>query len=331
MNIGHIHQAENWRHNHDFALSNRSGETRTRMVLWLTFVTMIAEIIAGTIFGSMALLADGWHMGTHVTAFLIAVFAYYYARKHATSPRYAFGAGKVTILGGFASAIALVLVALFMIAESIQRLFTPHAIQFNEAIWVAMLGLCVNLCSAWLLHDQDRHHHHEEVSQYHHDHNLRAAYIHVLADALTSVLAIIALVTGKYFGWTWMDPCMGIVGAVIITRWSWGLLRETGPILLDASIDGGYADAIRTTLEQDADNLVSDLHVWRVGANHYAAMISLVTCRPRVPEYYKSLLGEFTRLSHITIEVNECEGAACRPQAFNRATDSPTIPWQSRS
>ncbi len=329
MNIGHIHQAENWRQNHDFALSNRRGEARTRVVLWLTFVAMIVEIIAGAFFGSMALLADGWHMGTHVTAFLIAVFAYHYARKHASSPRYAFGAGKVTILGGFSSAIALALVALFMFVESVQRIFAPHAIQFDEAIGVAMLGLCVNLCSAWLLHDHDRHH--ETETQHHHDHNLRAAYVHVLADALTSMLAIIALVTGKYFGWTWMDPCMGVVGALIITRWSWGLLQETGPILLDASIDGSYADAIRTTLEQDADNLVSDLHVWRVGANHYAAMISLVTCRPQIPEYYKSLLGEFTRLAHITIEVNECEGAACRPPAIHLAADSPTVPWQSKS
>ena len=314
MNDTHIHQAENWQQNHEFAFSNRRGESRTRMVLWLTFATMVIEIMAGSMYGSMALLADGWHMGTHVAAFMIAIFAYRYARKHADNPSYAFGAGKVNLLGGFASAIALAVVALVMLLESVQRFFEPHTIHFNEAIGVATLGLCVNLCSAWLLqdHHHDNHHDHDHDHHHHHDYNLRAAYVHVLADALTSVLAILALVTGKYYGWTWMDPCMGVVGAAIITRWSYGLLRETGPILLDASIDRSYAEAIQATLEDDADNLVSDLHVWRVGADHFAAMISLVTCQPRVPDYYKSLLSDFKLLSHVTIEVNQCEGATCR-------------------
>jgi cation diffusion facilitator family transporter len=299
------HLPGNWRHDHDFAVVHAHGEHRTRMVLWLTAVTMVVEIIAGSMFGSMALLADGWHMSTHVAAFMIAIFAYRYARKHAANPDFSFGAGKVNVLGGFASAIALAVVALVMLIESIQRILEPQTIHFNEAIGVAVLGLSVNLISAWLLKDSHEHHEH---GHHQHDHNLRAAYIHVLADALTSVLAVAALFSGKYFGWSWMDPVMGIVGAMIITRWSYSLLQETGPILLDASIDRDYAASIRQTIEQDADNIVADLHVWKVGANHYAAIISVVTHRPRAPDYYKALLKDYGRLSHITIEVNQCGG-----------------------
>ena len=308
----HTHTLENWQHSHDFSVKNEKGERRTKYVLILTAITMIVEILAGSIFGSMALLADGWHMGTHVAAFMITIFAYRYARKHADNPAYAFGTGKVSVLGGFASAVALAVVALVMLIESLQRIVDPHTIQFNEAIAVASLGLLVNVISAFLLKDDHHHHHHDHGDHHHHhDHNLRAAYLHVLADALTSLLAIIALVSGKYFGWDWLDPIMGIVGAVIITRWSYGLLKQTSPILLDGSIEQEYQSAITEAIEKDADNRITDIHIWRVGANHYAAIISLVTHFPKSAECYKDLLNGFHKLSHTTIEVNACKDESC--------------------
>jgi cation diffusion facilitator family transporter len=309
----HTHTLENWQHSHDYSVKNDKGERRTKYVLILTAITMIVEIIAGSVFGSMALLADGWHMGTHVAAFMITIFAYRYARKHADNPAYAFGTGKVSVLGGFASAVALAVVALVMLVESMQRIIDPHTIQFNEAIAVASLGLLINIISAFLLKDEHHHHHHDHGDHHHHhDHNLRAAYLHVLADALTSLLAIIALVSGKYFGWDWLDPIMGIVGAVIITRWSYGLLKQTGPILLDGSIEETYQASIKETIEKDSDNQISDIHIWKVGANHYAAIISVVTHFPKSTEYYKQLLNDFHKLSHITIEVNACDGDMCK-------------------
>ena len=308
----HTHDLENWQHSHDFSIKNDKGERRTKYVLILTAITMIVEIFAGSIYGSMALLADGWHMATHVAAFMITIFAYGYARKHANNPAYAFGTGKVSVLGGFASAVALAVVALVMLIESMQRIIEPQIIQFNEAIAVASLGLLINIVSAFLLKDDHHHEHsHSHEHHHHHDHNLRAAYMHVLADALTSVLAIIALVSGKYFGWNWLDPIMGIVGAVIITRWSYGLLKQTSPILLDGSIEEEYQLAIIETMEKNSGNRVSDIHIWKVGANHYAAIISLVTDSPKSTQYYKNLLTDFQKLSHTTIEVNVCEGDSC--------------------
>ncbi len=308
----HVHTLENWQHSHDFLVKNEKGERRTLYVLILTAVTMVAEIIAGSVFGSMALLADGWHMGTHVAAFMITIFAYRYARKHAKSPAYAFGTGKVSVLGGFASAVALAVVALVMMLESIQRIVEPHVIQFNEAIAVASLGLFVNIISAFLLKDDHHHHDHDDDQHHHHhDHNLRAAYLHVLADAMTSLLAIIALVSGKYLGWNWLDPIMGIVGAIIITRWSFGLLKQSSPILLDGSIEEEYQAAIKETIEKDSDNRISDIHIWKIGASHYAAIISLVTHFPKATEHYKELLRDFRRLSHVTIEVNACDSEPC--------------------
>lgn len=313
----HEQQLENWQHTHDFAIQNSSAERRTYYVLILTAVTMLAEIIAGSVFGSMALLADGWHMGTHVAAFMIAIFAYRYSRQHADNPAYAFGTGKVSVLGGFASAISLAVVALLMLVESLQRLIEPQAIQFNAAIAVACLGLLINVVSAFILSDSHdhSHHHHDHGHDHHHDHNLRAAYMHVLADALTSLLAIIALLSGKYMGWDWLDPIMGIVGAVIITRWAYGLLKQTSPILLDASIEEDYQLAIKQVIEQDADNMITDIHIWKVAANHYAAIISLVTHAPNSTEYYKGLLSEFDRLSHLTIEVYKCHEGESANQA----------------
>ena len=309
----HIHNLQEWRHGHDFAVIHEHGEKRTIQVLLLTTVTMVAEIGAGAAFGSMALLADGWHMGTHAAAFLITIFAYRYAKKHASSPDFAFGTGKVSVLGGFASAVALAVVALVMLAESVRRFWNPEAISFNEAIAVAVLGLVVNLVSALVLQDRHSHddHHDEQDQHHHHDHNLKAAYLHVLADALTSVLAIAALIAGKFLGWGWMDPMMGVVGAAVITRWSYCLIRETGPILLDGSISGAYREAIRKKIEEDRDNRVSDMHVWKVGPAHYAGIISIVTHSPRNPDYYKKLLAGFDKISHLTMEINKCSGESC--------------------
>jgi cation diffusion facilitator family transporter len=276
---------------------------------------MIAEIIAGSVYGSMALLADGWHMGTHVAAFMIAIFAYRYARKHIDNPAYAFGTGKVNVLGGFASAIALAIVALVMLIESFQRIIEPQAIHFNEAIIVAFTGLLVNVISALLLKDSHDHHHgHDHGHDHHHehhDHNLRAAYIHVLADAMTSLLAIIALLLGKYYGWNTLDPIMGVVGAIIITRWSFGLLKQTSPILLDASIEQNYKQGIKQAIESDLDNRLSDLHIWKIGANDYAAIVAIVTHSPQPAEHYKKLLANYHQLSHITIETNLCNDTPC--------------------
>jgi len=308
----HTQTLSNWQHDHDFSVIHEHGERRTLQVLVLTAVTMVIEIAAGQLFGSMALLADGWHMGTHVAAFLITIFAYRYARKHAHDPSFAFGTGKVSVLGGFASAIALAVVALMMAIESIQRIIVPQVIHFNEAIGIAVLGLAVNITCAFLLqgsHDHSHHHHHDH--DHRHDHNLRAAYMHVLADALTSLLAIAALTTGKFFGWTLLDPFMGIVGAAVITRWSYLLLQDTSPILLDGSIEEEYKKDIIGMIEKDMDNRVADMHVWKVGPADFAAIISIVTHYPQEIEHYRNLLKGFSSLSHVTIEINHCTSEPC--------------------
>lgn len=304
----HKDTLEQWQHSHNFSVNREYAEKNTTTVMWLTAVTMVVEIVAGSFFGSMALLADGWHMATHVAAFGIAVFAYRYARHHVNNPQYTFGTGKVTVLGGYTSAIALAVTALTIAVESLTRFFQPEAIQFNEAISVAVLGLIVNLVSAWLLkdhhHDHDHHHHHN-------DSNLRAAYIHVVTDALTSILAIIALFAGKYLNWIWLDAVMGLVGAGVISKWSYGLVRDTGAILLDGAIDKQTKLDIMTAIEADADNRITDLHVWYVAQNRLAATISLVTHYPRSPEYYKSLLNGISSLAHVLVEVNPCHGEPC--------------------
>jgi cation diffusion facilitator family transporter len=321
----HIHTLDRWRHQHDFGFIHEKGEHRTRQVLAITAVTMVAEIIAGSLFGSMALLADGWHMGTHTAAFAITIFAYQYSRKHADDRALTFGTGKVSVLGGFASAVALAVVALFMGFESVHRFFEAPRIQFDQAIIVAVLGLAVNLICAVLLqgrphhgHDHGNHHHdgydhedHDHANDSHHDLNLRGAYLHVLADALTSVLAIAALTLGKFFGWNWLDPLMGIVGALVITRWSYGLLMETSGILLDKNIDKEIITSIQDRIELEADNRVADIHVWRLGPKDYGAILSLVTHFPKDPAHYKKLLHDFDQLAHITIEVNQGQGDPC--------------------
>lgn len=322
-----IDSLDQWQHAHDYNLDTTEGERRTRLVVILTAVMMVVEIVAGLLYGSMALLADGWHMGTHVAALAISLFAYRYARRHADNPVYSFGTGKVSALGGFASAVSLAVVALLMGMESVQRLIYPHTIQFDQAIAVALIGLLVNLASAWLLHggsghahDHDHDHDHDHA---HHDHNLRAAYLHVLADALTSLLAIVALVSGKYFGWVWMDAGMGLVGAALITKWGYGLLRETSGVLLDSVPDDRLPGRVREAIEADADNRVADLHVWQLGPMHYGAIISLVTHKPRSPEYYKTLLTDLEELRHITIEVNPCSDTPVPGRAAWQAGGTP--------
>ena len=315
-----------WQHSHDFAVIAEQGEKRTAQVLAITALTMIVEIVAGLSFGSMALLADGWHMGTHVAAFMITIFAYSYARKNQHNPLFSFGTGKVSVLGGFASAIALAVVALVMAVESLERLLHPQAIHFNQAIIVATIGLAVNIFCAFLLeghhqHGHDEHHGHSHPADdapphphhdhHHQDHNLRAAYFHVLADALTSLLAIIALFAGKMFGWQWLDPVMGVVGALVITRWSYGLLRETSPILLDGNTTDAIKEAIRTRIEAKDDNRIADLHVWKVGPDAYAVIIAVVTHFPKEIAAYRALLADMPALAHVTFEIHHCLGEAC--------------------
>lgn len=312
-----------WRHDHVFGTDvPASGESRTRWVVGITLAMMLGEIAAGTVFGSMALLADGWHMGTHAAALGVALFAYVYARRHAGDQRYSFGTGKVGPLGGFASAVGLAVVALLVLVESAMRLGSPVSIRFDESIAVAVLGLAVNLGCAWLLRDHDHedgHDHGEDREHggrvdrpvaasgahgHHRDHNLRAAYLHVLADALTSVLAVVALVSGRSLGWTWMDPVMGIVGGLVIARWSWSLLRETGRVLLDGEVSPARRQAIVAALEDD-DVRVTDLHLWRIGPRHLAAIVSLATLDPREPRHYRARLSGFRDLAHVTVEVND--------------------------
>ena len=290
-------KTEAFKHEHNFQALHEHGQKRSWQVLILTLIVMVVEIVAGTIYGSMALLADGWHMSTHAVAFIIVLVAYRYAHKHANDPAFSFGTGKFSVLGGFASAVALAVVALMMFVESLHRMFSPRVIHFNEALGVAVLGLLVNVACAFILKTPHEHHHHD----HHHDHNLKAAYLHVLADALTSLLAIVALVLGKYFGWNRLDSAVGIVGAIVIARWAFGLLKETAPILLDGSTDEELRRKIIGVIGREQ---ISDLHVWRVGPKHYSVILSLVTDQPRLPEYYKEQLAEFKQLAHITIEVN---------------------------
>ncbi|PAW10474.1 cation transporter [Vibrio sp. V1B] len=297
-------------HSHDFVSHNQKGEKRTLYVLILTVTTMVVEIAAGTMFGSMALLADGWHMGTHATAFCITLFAYRYAKQNAHNDRFSFGTGKVSVLGGFTSAIALGIVALMMMVESIHRLFNPESIQFNEAIMVAVIGLVVNLASMLLLqdhhhHGHDHHDHHGHDHEHHHDHNLTAAYFHVLADTLTSLLAIVALIVGKFYGWVWLDAMMGIVGAVVIGKWTLGLMKQTAPVLLDESIDKNYRKEIRKSIDPYAE--VVDLHIWKVSGHHYSAAIALKNKSDKTLDEFKQILAKFDKIHHLTLEVQTTE------------------------
>ncbi|OJU84002.1 MAG: cation transporter [Shinella sp. 65-6] len=307
---GSTQSVETLTHNHDFlGATHDDNARRTRIVVALTLAMMVAEIAAGYLTGSMALLADGFHMATHAGALGVAAFAYGYARRHAHDRRFTFGTGKVGDLAGFASALVLAIFALGIGVESIRRLFAPADIAYADAIGIAFLGLIVNLVSAWLLgadhhhgHDHDHHAHgHSGHAHHEHDNNLRAAYFHVLADALTSVLAILALLAGLYLGWRWMDAAMGIVGAIVIARWSWGLLRDSSAVLVDAAANPSLEDEIREAIE-DGDAQITDLHVWRVGPGKFSAIVALTAERPLPPADYAKRVRVHDELVHVTIE-----------------------------
>jgi cation diffusion facilitator family transporter len=290
------------------------NERRTWAVIALCSVMMVAEIVGGLLFGSIALVADGLHMSTHASALLLAALAYRYARRHADDPRFSFGTGKLGDLAGFSSAIVLAMIALLIGYEAVVRLIAPVPISFNEAIPIAVLGLIVNIISALLLsggdhghahdHHEHSHEHSHEHGKAHRDNNLRAAIIHVLADAVVSVLVIAGLLLARAFGWLFMDPVAGMCGAVVIASWSYGLIRDTGAILLDMNPDRGMAERVRATIERDGDRL-EDLHLWRLGPGHLGAILSVVTTKPRDAGHYRRLLGHFRNLSHVTVEVQQ--------------------------
>ena len=302
-------------HSHQFNHVDAKAERNTRRVVYITAAMMVVEIVGGYWLNSMALLADGWHMSSHALAMGLSVMAYALARRYARDGRFAFGTWKIEILGGYSSAMLLAVVAALMMIQSLQRLFVPATIHYDEAIPIAVLGLGVNLLCAWLLkgehghqhghhHGHDHGHAHDHAHGHHHDVNLRAAYLHVIADAATSVLAIVALVGGKLYGAAWLDPAMGIVGSILVARWAFGLLRESGKILLDAEMDQPVVEEIRDVVRgQFATAAVSDLHVWRVGRNSYACILGLVTTTPISAEDVRRQLAIHEELVHVTVEI----------------------------
>lgn len=305
----HTQQLERWTHNHVFSQDQqRAGEKRTLLVVIITAVMMVVEIAAGMIYGSMALLADGLHMGSHATALGIAVFAYVISRRLASDRRFAFGVGKINSLAGFGSAVMLMGFALIMVVESTERLVNPLSIAFDQALLVAVAGLVVNGASAWVLMSTPHEHHHEHSHDHghHHDHNLRAAYLHVLADALTSLLAIVALLAGKFMGAVWLDPAMGIVGAALVARWSYGLIRDTSRVLLDNQAEEHQVVALRKSIEGNSTDRVTDLHVWSIGHGIFAAELAVVSDQPQSPDHYKSLIPSELNVVHATVEVHNC-------------------------
>lgn len=305
-----------WQHEHVFGQDRvRPGERRTLWVIAITATMMVIEITTGIAYGSMALLADGLHMGSHTAALGLTTIAYIYTRRCATDSRFCFGTGKVNAFAGYTSAVLLAMFALLMAYESINRLFNPVAIAFNQAILVAVLGLLVNGVSMFMLgdhhHGHDHHHNHDHDhghghnhSHAHTDHNLRAAYLHVLADALTSLLAIFALLAGKFLGLNWMDPVMGIVGATLVARWSLGLIRDTSGILLDHQAPGAILERVNAAIEGVDGNRIADLHVWSIGPGIFSAVITVVSNDPKPPEYYKNLVPQDLGIVHATIEVH---------------------------
>jgi cation diffusion facilitator family transporter len=306
----HTHSLDRHMHDHVFLGDKHAeNERRTWFVVALTLVMMAGEIAAGSFFGSMALLVDGWHMGTHAAALGIAGAAYLFARRQSGNARFSFGTGKFGDLAAFSSALILGMIAVQVAYESVLRLISPVPIAYGEAIAVACLGFAVNLVSAWLLRGHHDHHHgHAHGHDHHHHHrdnNFRAAYVHVLADAATSVLAIAALVIAMLSGWTWTDPAVGLIGSVVIASWAYTLIRDAGSVLLDVSFDTRLERAIRARLEEGADR-VTDLHVWQLGPGHCAAVISLVSDAPLQPAIYKERLHDLKGLSHVTVEVERC-------------------------
>jgi len=309
----HTESIDRWVHDHTFGQDRKkSAERRTLVVSIVTVLTMVVEILAGVAFGSMALLADGLHMGSHASALAISVFAYRFTRAHAKDARFNFGTGKVNSLAAFASATVLALIALAMAWESVVRFLSPVPIGFDQAILVAVIGLVVNgACLAILgghgpTHEKGVGERDEDAHHVHVDHSLRSAYLHVLADALTSVLAIFALLAGKYLGQQWLDPFMGLVGAALVVHWSRGLLRSSARVLLDLQAPDEVREAIRKSIESEGDNRVYDLHVWSVGPGIYAAEVAIVSSRPLDPDSYYSLLPKELGLVHATFETHLC-------------------------
>ena len=290
-----------WRQPHDFRHAHEGvAEKRLAWVVTITIVTMLAELIGGYTFGSMALVADGWHMGSHAAALSISVIGYVAARRFVGHAHFTFGTGKIGPLAAYSSAVLLGVLALAMGAQSVGRLIEPVAVHFDEALGIAVVGLVVNIACAWILRDRHEHGHGRD----HHDHNIAAAYLHVIADALTSVLAIIALVCGKYLGWIALDPIMGITGAVVIAHWSFGLIRNTARILLDAEDTGPLVDRVRALIEEDTAHRVADLHVWRVGIGAYACIVTVVTPHSVSADELKAQLAQIPEIKHVTVEVN---------------------------
>jgi cation diffusion facilitator family transporter len=313
------HNVSRLTHNHIFNAGNPAAERGTRAVMWITATMMVVEILAGWWFNSMALLADGWHMSSHAFAIGLSAFAYAAARRYSSDPRFAFGTWKIEILAGFASAIFLLGVAGTMVFASVERLLSPQPIHYQQAIIVAVIGLLVNIVCALILgHANDHHHHsheHEAHGNHHHHHNhdlnLKSAYLHVIADAATSVLAIIALTGGLFYGWSWLDPVMGIVGAILVAVWAKGLLMETGKVLLDREMDHPVVDEIREVIEllnKPDKTEITDLHVWRVGKEAYACAISIVTrITTLTPEQVREQLSQHEEIVHTTIEIHRRE------------------------
>ncbi len=299
-------------HDHVFSRGNPAAERGTRAVMWITAAMMVVEIVAGWWFNSMALLADGWHMSSHAFAIGLSAFAYAAARRYSSDPRFAFGTWKIEILAGFASAIFLLGVAAMMVFGSVERLLSPQPIHYRDAIIVAVVGLLVNIVCALILgnaHDHAHGHEHpDEHHHHHHDLNLKSAYVHVIADAATSVLAIAALTGGLFYGWSWLDPVMGVVGAVLVAVWAKGLLMETGKVLLDREMDHPVVDEIREVIEMldgSSETLITDLHVWRVGKESYACAVSIVTHSATLtPEVVREQLGQHEEIVHTTIEIH---------------------------
>ncbi len=306
----HSDHLADWSHDHAFDSGNPNAERGTRLVMWITAAMMVVEIVAGWWFNSMALLADGWHMSSHALAIGLSAFAYAAARRYARDPRFAFGTWKIEILGGFASAIFLFGIAALMIFSSIERLISPQSIHYREAIVVAVIGLVVNIVCAMILNraGDHAHDHGDENHEHHHDLNLKSAYTHVVSDAATSVLAIIALGGGLYFGWSWLDPVMGIVGAVLVAIWAKGLIVDTGKVLLDREMDHPVVDEIRAAIETGPDEThVTDLHVWRVGKRAYSCAMSVVTHDATLtPQRIREQLAVHDEIVHVTAEIQLC-------------------------
>ena len=308
----HSHSIDDFRHAHVFlGKAHARNERKTWIVIAICAAMMAAEIVGGLWFGSVALIADGLHMSTHAGALLLAALAYTYSRRHVADERFTFGAGKLGDLAAFSSAIVLAMIALLVGYESVDRFFHPVPIAFNQAIPIAGLGLAINLLSAFLLHPDDEcesNHAHDDL---HRDHNLRAAFVHVLADAAVSLLVIVGLLAGRQFGWLWVDPVIGLIATLVILSWSWSLVRAAGAVLLDASPDPALARKLAARLEQNGDR-ISDLHLWRMGPGHLAAIVSLVSDHPDAPSSYKKRLADLPGLSHVTIEVDPCPGEHSR-------------------